>query len=297
MHTLNDISTIEESISNAERRINQLETEFEQLQSNSMSGIDLTQYVGNNNKEWARWKEYYDDYHQAKTNQNELTRKLRETQSLLREKRTKYDALVTNDKNRLTMAVYQLSSLFMRSLNSFEDDTYGTLFAEIGKRANAFMKTITVDDFRGIIAVERSNSDDGVNILLKDVRGEEIKTPNKSLNTTKCISVILALAEYNKEKRGLSCPIILDAPTSSFDAGKEKSFYHSLGTIESQCVVFTKSFLYKESDQAREYIIDKKGLEEISATVYRIRKQEEGFDQQDLSTIETIIETINTTTT
>lgn len=292
--TISNIADIEDAIQKAYDRIRMLMTEIEREQSNSSSGLDLSQYVGDKNKQWEEWTNSYNDYTSAQKSIASIEIKLRETIAALKEKRDKYDAMVSNDKNRSVMDLFQLSSLFMRSLNAFEDDTYGALFEEIEKRANAFMRRITVDDFRGIISIEAVENDK-LDIVLRDSRGEVITDPNKSLHTTKCISVILALAEYNQEKRqGNACPIILDAPTSSFDTGKERMFYQSLGTIESQCIIFTKSFLYKEQDDAKDFIVDVEGLTNIDANVFRIKKQREGFNQEDLSTIETIVETIKT---
>ena len=129
--------------------------------------------------------------------------------------------------------------------------------------------------------------------MLRDNRDALITNPSKSLLTTKCISVILALAEFNQEKQnGNGYPLILDAPTSSFDSGKDKTFYKSLSSLSSQCIIFTKSFLYKENDEKGDYIVDMDGLDGIDCPVYRIKKNTEGFDQQDLSTIETIIEPV-----
>ena len=131
---------------------------------------------------------------------------------------------------------------------------------------------------------------------MKDNRQAIITNPNKSLLTTKCISVIFALADFNQERQsGNGYPLILDAPTSSFDAGKDKSFYKSISKLSSQCLIFTKSFLFKKNDEKGEYSIDKASLNEIDCPVYRIKKNQEGFDQQDLSTIETIVEPIKNT--
>ena len=124
-----------------------------------------------------------------------------------------------------------------------------------------------------------------------------ITNPNKSLLTTKYISIILALADFNQERQsGNGYPLILDAPTSSFDTGKDKSFYKSLSKLSSQCLIFTKSFLFKEDDERGEYSIDMTSLNDIDCPVYRIKKNQDGFDQQDLSTIETIVEPVKNTT-
>ena len=186
--------------------------------------------------------------------------------------------------------------MFENSLESLEERTYNDFLIEISERANEYMRKITVDDFRGVIKMEPSGDKKrkgSVDVLLRDNRDALITNPNKSLLTTKCISVILALAEFNQEKQnGNGYPLILDAPTSSFDSGKDKTFYKSLSSLSSQCIIFTKSFLYKENDEKGDYIVDMDGLDGIDCPVYRIKKNTEGFDQQDLSTIETIIEPV-----
>ena len=194
------------------------------------------------------------------------------------------------------MDLYKLARLFENSLDLLEERTYNNFLVEISDRANEYMRKITVDDFRGVIKMEPSDDrkrKGSVDVLLRDNRDTLITHPNKSLLTTKCISVILALAEYNQEKQnGNGYPLILDAPTSSFDSGKEQTFYKSLSKLSSQCIIFTKSFLYKENEEKGDYLVDMKSLDGIDCPVYRIKKNAEGFDQQDISTIETIIETV-----
>ena len=189
--------------------------------------------------------------------------------------------------------------MFGQSLDSFENKTYSNFLAEISDRANEYMRKITVDDFRGIIKmvpVKTGKSKGAVDVLLKDNRQSIITNPNKSLLTTKCISVILALADFNQEKQlGNGYPLILDAPTSSFDAGKDKAFYKSISQLSSQCLIFTKSFLFKEGDEKGDYSIDMESLKGIDCPVYRFKKNQDGFDQQDLSTIETIVEPVKNT--
>ena len=218
-----------------------------------------------------------------------------EVRKELREKQDKYDKMVSNDKNRQFMDVYKLASLFSRSIDSLEERTYQEFLDEISNRANEYMRRITVDDFRGIITMEQSSTSrnhGAVDVLLKDNRGATISTPNKSLYTTKCISVILALADFNQERQaGNGYPLILDAPTSSFDAGKDRTFYQSLSSISSQCIVVTKSFLYKD-EESGEFLIDETSLQGVECPIYRIKKNADGFDQQDLSTIETIVEPV-----
>ena len=286
---------IHEKIEKAYARIGSLNNDIERELANSSTGKDLMHYVD----DWQEVAQWHEDYGRAESAIAQLSARLPEIRRELREKQDKYDKMVSNDKNRQYMDIYKLAVLFERSLVSLEDKTYTNFLADISDRANEYMRKITVDDFRGIITMEpvRSGKSKGaVDVLLKDNRQAIITNPNKSLLTTKCISVIFALADFNQERQsGNGYPLILDAPTSSFDAGKDKSFYKSISKLSSQCLIFTKSFLFKKNDEKGEYSIDMASLNDIDCPVYRIKKNQDGFDQQDLSTIETIVEPIKNT--
>lgn len=283
---------VQEVIKKAYSRIGQLNEEIYSELSNSATGKDLMQYV----EDWSEVSKWHEDYGRTEASITNLNTKLKEIRTTLREKQEKYDKMGSNSKNKQFMDIYKLAHLFELSLAALEERTYMSFLNEISARANEYMRKITVDDFRGLIQMEPSNErkrQGTVNVILRDNRGAVITHPNKSLLTTKCISVILALADFNQEKQnGNGYPLILDAPTSSFDSGKDRTFYKSISKLSSQCIILTKSFLYKENDEKGEYHIDEKGLEGIDCTVYRIKKNTDGFDQQDLSTIETLVEPV-----
>ena len=282
---------INTTIQRAHARIGALNDEIVQELSNSSTGKDLMRYVD----DWNEVAKWHEEHGRAESMISSLSSRLPKIRRELREKQDKYDKLASNDKNKQFMDVYKLASLFSRSLDALEDRTYQEFLDDISSRANEYMRKITVDDFRGIITMEQSSLSSrhgAVDVLLKDNRGATITTPNKSLFTTKCISVILALADFNQERQdGNGYPLILDAPTSSFDVGKDKTFYQSLSRISSQCIVVTKSFLYKD-DESGKFVIDQASLQSIDCPIYRIQKNAEGFDQQDLSTIETLVEPV-----
>lgn len=283
---------VQDIIKKTHSRIGELNEEIVRELSSSATGKDLMQYVD----DWSEVNQWHEDLGRAEASIANLSEKLPEIRRQLKEKQEKYDKIGTTDKNRQYLDVYKLARLFENSLESLAERTYNDFLVEISDRANEYMRRITVDDFRGVIKMEPSGDKKrkgSVDVLLKDNRDALITNPNKSLLTTKCISVILALAEFNQEKQnGNGYPLILDAPTSSFDSGKEQTFYKSLSDLSSQCIIFTKSFLFKENDEKGEYVVDMDGLKNINCPVYRIKKNTEGFNQEDLSTIETIIEPI-----
>ena len=60
--------------------------------------------------------------------------------------------------------------------------------------------------------------------------------------------------------------------------------------LNKQCIIVTKSYLYKNDDD--QFEVDMKGIQRLlnvkNIPIYRIQKLE-GFDKKDQSTIETII--------
>jgi len=118
-----------------------------------------------------------------------------------------------------------------------------------------------------------------------------VEHPNTSLETTMHISILLAISELTKQERDNEYPLIFDAPTSNFDEGKDIDFYACLNSkVEKQCIVVTKSFIYR--DENGDYKTDERRLKSFDCPIYRIKKKS-GFDQKDLSTIETIVERLN----
>lgn len=83
---------------------------------------------------------------------------------------------------------------------------------------------MNVDDFTGIIRIYRDIRDNAVRVKLIDKSGKIIENPNTSLYTTMHLSVLFAISELTKDNFDNDYPLILDAPTSSFDEGKDKTF-------------------------------------------------------------------------
>ena len=100
------------------------------------------------------------------------------------------------------------------------------------------------------------------------------------------MSLLFAVSKITTLKRDKDYPLIFDAPTSSFEDVKEEVFYNVIDKIEKQCIIATKDLLVNRGDGARELNIDK--INQLSCSVYRIQKAD-GFDEHDLSTIQTTI--------
>ena len=174
-------------------------------------------------------------------------------------------------------------------LTRIENNLYERITSSINLLGNKFLQMLNVDDFTGELILARNKQLEKFSLDLYNADGEPIKTPNTSLETTMYVSALLAISELTKKQFGnRDYPMIFDAPTSSFDTGKEKQFYEMFSkNIKKQVIIVTKSYLLKNS-RTGDFMLDEEGLKKIECPIYRIQKLT-GFDKKDLSTIDTQI--------
>jgi len=188
----------------------------------------------------------------------------------------------------LNLMFGQLKDVLARIQNEF----YNRITNGINEVGNEYLKKLNVDDFTGELKLLRNDKLGKFTLDLYNSNGDPLKTPNTSLKTTMYVSALLAISEMTKKQfNNREYPMILDAPTSSFDAGKDKQFYELFSKeVEKQVIIVTKSYLLKDS-KSGEFVLDKDGLANIDCPIYRISKLQ-GFDKKDLSTIDTQISKI-----
>lgn len=179
-----------------------------------------------------------------------------------------------------------------KTLERIENSFFERITTSINLIGNEFLKKLNVDDFTGELKLIRNKQLGKFKLDLYNSDGEPIKAPNTSLKTTMYVSALLAISELTKKQyENREYPMIFDAPTSSFDAGKEKQFYELFSKeIKKQVIIVTKSYLLKDS-RTGEFVLDEDGLKKIDCPIYRINKLT-GFDKKDLSTIDTQISKI-----
>ena len=256
------------------------------LYASSSTGENLKEYVTNITVV-NRWHEQK----QASAIKMDrlLTKTIPELKEQIKKKREeqKKNAKISGD-NPMLMA-NEFFSLFSNAIENTEETTYEEFLDRLAKEANVFLAQLNVDDFTGIIKIYLDRFND-LQIELQDKNGQIITNPNTSLLTTMHISILFAISELTKENRNAEYPLIFDAPTSSFDEGKDKTFYECLNShVNKQCIVVTKSYLYK--DDNGEYVTDNNALDRLNCRKYRIRKKT-GFDKLDITTIDTLVEEI-----
>lgn len=258
-----------------------------QLNASSVSGVNLLEFAN----DMATVNSWVDQKTSSSEERNRLLEitlpKLKED---IRKKREEQRKLMKVTGSDSLFDVFQFFQRFSTAVENTEDITTENLLNKLTANANVFLSKLNVDDFTGKIRIYMNRG--SLTIDLEDRNKKIITNPNTSLLTTMHISILLAISEITKESRKGDYPLIFDAPTSSFDEGKDKSFYDCLdANVEKQCIVVTKSFLYKD-DITGEYVVDKRALNKLNCKKFRIRKLADDFDKLDIATIDTQVNEI-----
>ena len=276
---------IHEKIDNKAHEIQESKNKINEIIAQSASGVDAESYYDlfNKLKNWSRSKE--------ETNEKitDADIKIPELKKEIEKLNKDYNKYISRE-GQIYAGMYTFFSLLSRSLDRAESSSFDEFLEKLEKEANKYISILNVDDFTGLVDIY-NNGDGRVFLQLVDKNGKIVEHPNTSLQTTMHISILLAISELTKKERDNEYPLIFDAPTSTFDEGKDTDFYACLNSnVEKQCIVVTKSFLNRNDDG--EFTIDKERLKKFDCPIYRIKKKS-GFDQKDLSTIETVVEPYN----
>lgn len=211
-----------------------------------------------------------------------LREELKRAEAQKKEIEDKYDAL---NPGSSMAKIYQTVHVILRNVaKAFREAKEMNLtrfLSEIENLANIYLERLNTQDFHGIIKLVRTTQDT-TEIRLLSANGRVITDPSGSQLTTMYMAVLFSISDLTSNKRDEDYPLIFDAPTSSFGGMKESGFYNIIDSLEKQCIIVTKDFLDDEGQ------IDDKKINQLTCTVYRIKK-ESGFDPDDLSTIRTII--------
>lgn len=276
---------IESEIAKKKKEIAGLEKLISDLYATSSSGENLKNYV-NNFGVVNKWHKQKDD---SAKEIIQIQAKIHDLKDEINKKRDGVAKIVKSSGSSSLYRISEFFRLFSDAVEETENDTYEEFLNRLAKEANKYLALLNVDDFTGIIKIYIDNMSE-LRIELQDKTGQLLTNPNTSLLTTMHISILLAISELTKENRNAEYPLIFDAPTSSFDEGKNKTFYECLNTqVDKQCIVVTKSYLYKDGNG--EYVVDREGLSRLNCKKYRIKKLT-GFDKLDISTIDTEVEEI-----
>ena len=149
--------------------------------------------------------------------------------------------------------------------------------------SNQYLAELSGNDFHGVIEMLRSQETESIDVMLRSENGTIVTNPSESQKTTMYMAVLFAIAKITADRRETEYPLIFDAPTSSFSQMKEHEFYEIINKIQKQCIIVTKDMLEYDAETQKSHI--KSSAFELSCPIYRIEKEREGFNENDLSTI------------
>lgn len=276
------------AINDLSQLIDEKQTDMARVLSQSSSGKDLGQLASS----WTNIKHWYQTKEEASLEIDRITTKvIPELRKQIADNMEKYKKSVVDATAREFLKINQFYRMLGSALERAESQSLQEFMDKLATTANKFLDMLNVDDFTGVIRISRDIRDNSIAVQLVDRHGKLIDNPNTSLFTTMHLSVLFAISELTKDNLNNEYPMILDAPTSSFDEGKDKTFYQVMNArLNKQCIIVTKSYLYKDDHDS--FAVDDKGIKKLQSIkhipIYRIQKLE-GFDKKDQSTIETIV--------
>ncbi|WP_302295793.1 AAA family ATPase [Parasutterella excrementihominis] len=156
---------------------------------------------------------------------------------------------------------------------------------KLEEKANKYFEALNAKDFHGFIKLIRNEGTDKIDIQLQDSTGQVIPLPNTAQKTSEYLAVLFAISELGHNKDDEVYPLVFDAPTSSFSAGKEGDFYDIVAQFNQQCVILTKDLLKTDGS------LDLEKIEKLNCNVIRIQLKPT-FVQGNLATVQTEIKEV-----
>ena len=241
-------------------------------------------------KNFKDFKGLSDSSKRASLDLQDLKRRLEELEIQKQELKDKQNQIVpSNGIVRVYQKVHITLERIMKAFEAAKDRNVEEFIRTLEEQANIYLKKLNADDFRGVIKIKRT-ADGSAKINLYSSNDTIIANPGGAQKTTMYMSVLFAISNITTLKRDEDYPLIFDAPTSSFGDFKEDIFYNIIDDIDKQCIIFTKDLLkFDRETQTRKLDFDK--INQLSCSVYRIQKAF-GYDEEDLSTIQTLTERI-----
>lgn len=227
----------------------------------------------------------FDQREKAAMRLKELELDLKQLQSHKDELDKELDELdPANSQVKVLRNVHHVFDLIAKAFEKAKDDNLTEFVRGLEEEANINLEKLSSSDFHGKVHIHKSLDKNGDTILaiqLISSNGMVIRKMSGSQETLMYISVLFAIRDITQNKRGSTYPLIFDAATSSFGDRKEEDFYNIFNGIDNQCIIATKDFIHNGE-------LDRDAINGIEGKVYQIKKAD-GFDQNDLTTVRTII--------
>ena len=208
-------------------------------------------------------------------------------ESLRKQQEEKEDELSSLDTGNKEIArlgrIHNLFDHIYKAFVSARETNRRNFINHLKALSNQYLVELSGNDFHGVIEMLRSQETESIDVMLRSENGSIVTNPSESQKTTMYMAVLFAIAKITADRRETKYPLIFDAPTSSFSQMKEQEFYEIINKIQKQCIIVTKDML--EFDVATQKSLIKSSAYELSCPIYRIEKERDGFNENDLSTI------------
>lgn len=232
-------------------------------------------------------KGYFEQRNRAKQRISDYKAEMKDYQNDLERVRQEFDSLEpSSGMAKVYGKVHTLLDKVMKAFINAKKENLRRFLASLSEKTNEYFKLLNENDFRGEIRI-RQTANDSAEIRLFSSNGTYIKDPGGAQETTMYMSLLFAISGLTTLKKEENYPLIFDAPTSSFEDFKENVFYNIIDKIDKQCIIVTKDLLEVNKKTGHKTLNTEK-IESMTCSVYRIEKKA-GYDQEDLSTIRTII--------
>jgi DNA sulfur modification protein DndD len=212
---------------------------------------------------------------------SDLESQLADLKDTLKDLKGRLNALNPESSQALVYKkVHQTLEAVAKAFAEAQQENLNNFLKQLESKANFYLNKLSSEDFHGVIRLVPSSTT-STSIKLFSSNETEILRPSGSQRTVQYISILFAISDYTKDVRTEDYPLIFDAATSSFGDYKEEGFYNVVDKINKQCIIITKDFIDKGEIRMNE-------INKLTCSVYRIKK-DANFDQNDMSTIRTVI--------
>ncbi len=227
---------------------------------------------------------------QAERRSEYLTTQIEQHEKSLAQYRDEYSHISEESSAAMYARSSQAILKILKAFSAAKQENKREFLNQLENAANEYLAQLNKGDFRGTARIVEK-PDDSAEIILVDVDGTRVYNPNTALRTTMYMSLLFAVAKLTTIKHENDYPLIFDAPTSSFTGSKEGDFFSVIGDIQKQTIIVTKSFLTEKENALGDALVDRPKIDRIKAKKYRL-KLKRPFVEEDLSTIQTVIEDI-----
>lgn len=272
------VARLQSEVTELERKIQDLADDKARLLiSQNASEQELDADFGN-------IKGLFEQKERAITRKADLEHSLNLKEEEYEELKKEQDALNPENSQAVILKdVHRTFEAIAAAFLSAKKENLSRFLSELEEKANQYLVKLSAEDFHGEIHLVQT-AEDSTEIKLFSSNGTQITRPSGSQKTVMYISVLFAISDFTSEKRDEDYPLIFDAATSSFGDSKEKDFYNIINQLHKQCIIVTKDFLERG-------VLQKDEINQLTCTVYRIRKAE-NFDSTNMATVRTLIEKI-----